>query len=105
MSVDELRAEYYTLKAHNDGNNDKLNDCRQQLIAALNAQSNDLKRKYNIGSSAYAVQESVKATYQRLQKELTARHKREQEELTTLRLAANKAKKIIDSINTEIQNL
>jgi hypothetical protein len=102
MSVDELRAEYYTLKAHNDGNNDKLNDCRQQLIAALNAQSNDLKRKYNIGS---AVQESVKATYQRLQKELTARHKREQEELTALRLAANKAKKIIDSINTEIQNL
>jgi ABC-type phosphate transport system auxiliary subunit len=102
MSIDELRATYYTLKVHNEGQNDKLNDCRQQLIAALNAQSDDLKRKYNIGSM---LQESVKATYQRLQKELTARHKREQEELTALRLAANKAKKIIDSINAEIQNL
>ena len=98
MSIDEIRAAYYASKV-NDGP-DKQDECRKQLIAALNVESDTLKNTYNIIPG-----ESVKATYQRLQKELMARHKREQEELTALRLSANKAKKIIDAIKAEISTL
>jgi len=100
MSIDEIRATYYASKVHSEL--DKQNDLRQQLIEVLTSKSDNLKAEYNI--SDYPG-ESVKATYKRLQTELTTRHKLEQDELSKRRIAANMAKKAIDSIKSEISML
>jgi hypothetical protein len=100
MSVDEIRAAYYASLIQSEP--DKQNDLRQQLIALLIVQSDNLRREYNISNHPG---ESIKKIYRNLQIELTNRHKKEQEELSRRRVEANNAKKSIDTMKAEIAML